>query len=427
MLNVYLENGLRVVMHRIPKIKTVACGVWVKQGSKHEGDSNNGLSHLTEHLMIHFENDMNPNFQKLINEVRSEGVKYNAGTTKEYTYYYLTGLAENVGKCVKTLSSIVTENTTFPPMLLEREKKVVEQECVSFYSSFNQIKERTSQALWGNIGVGKTIVGPIDNVRKADLSQIEEIVQGAYTPENSVMVIVGDIDYYKTLEMIEESFGEWEDKKTRYYEEVVDAEPGIYYNKGNGGKSTVVSIGFRTPGYMDNARVYIEVISQILGDTSLESRLVKAIRVDKGLSYNLGAFANFYENRGTFAFTAVTGKESVEEVVKTSVNEFNMALEHGFTEEEMEKAKRVLKTSKLLEIGDLTSQLRFIGKCATYGHLYSLEQELRTIEKVELSTLNRILRELLRVENMSIAIIGECDIDKVIPLLSLNQGGACNE
>jgi len=54
-LNVYLENGLRVIMHKNPHVKTMSCGVWIKQGSKHENDEENGLSHLVEHLMINIE------------------------------------------------------------------------------------------------------------------------------------------------------------------------------------------------------------------------------------------------------------------------------------------------------------------------------------------------------------------------------------
>ena len=50
LVNAYLENGLRIVLHKIAGTKTAACGLWVKQGSSYETDENNGLSHLTEHL-----------------------------------------------------------------------------------------------------------------------------------------------------------------------------------------------------------------------------------------------------------------------------------------------------------------------------------------------------------------------------------------
>jgi len=419
-LNVYLENGLRVVMHRIPNARTVACGVWVKQGSKHEDEGTSGLSHLLEHLMINMDNNVNQKFQQLMGEVTSEGVIYNAGTTKESTSYYFTGLSDSLGNCIKTLASIVIDNKTFANELIENEKKVVTQEAISFYSSFNQIKERVSQALWGDIGVGKIIVGNIENVKSAEINKIEKIVQESYTPENSVIVVIGEIIYQDTLKMIEDNFSRWEDTKTREYREVVDSEPGIYFNKGSGGKSTVISIGFRTQGHMNKNRVYIDVISKILGDASLESRMAKEIRMKRGLAYNLGAFASFFENRGTFAFTSVCAKESVEEVVKVAIEEFNKAKRDGFLLAEMERAKKVLKTSRLLELGDLTSQLKFIGKYVSYGHLYSLEQELRNIEKVDLDMLNKVVDEIIIEENLSLAVIGECDIDTVVPYLKIS-------
>lgn len=124
-LSVYLENGLRVVIHKIAYLKTVSCGIWVKQGSKHEGEENNGLSHLVEHLMINIDNTYNKKFQRLISEATLDGIIYNAGTTKETTFYYFTGLKKNLKKCIELLGSIVIENKTFPIDLVENEKKVV--------------------------------------------------------------------------------------------------------------------------------------------------------------------------------------------------------------------------------------------------------------------------------------------------------------
>ena len=55
-LNAYLENGLKVVLHKIPGVKTISCGIWIKQGSIYETDENNGLSHLLEHLILNADN-----------------------------------------------------------------------------------------------------------------------------------------------------------------------------------------------------------------------------------------------------------------------------------------------------------------------------------------------------------------------------------
>lgn len=418
-VSVYLENGLRVVMHKIPHMKTMACGIWIKQGSKHENDENNGLSHLIEHLMINVRNDNNKEFQELINSVSCEGVSYNAGTTKETTSYYFTGLANMLNKSLKTIASIVIDNKGFKKELIDNEKKVVSQEAISFYSSFNQIKERTTQALWGNLGIGKVIVGDLQNIKNATNREIEDIVEGAYTPENATLVIIGGINYDETLEMVEENFSRWEDRYTRAYHETVDEEPGIYFNSNSGGNNTAISIGFRTPSYMDKDRIGIALITKMIGDISLESRLVKEIRMKRGLAYTVGAFTSFYEQRGSLGLTAVCSKDSPKEVVKIMIDEINKVRESGFDEQELSRAKKILETRTLLDLDNITSQLKFLGKYSSNDSLFSLEQEIRGMRKINIDMIQRIANEIFIEENMGMAAIGKFDIDEVLPILEI--------
>lgn len=97
-LNAYLENGLRVVLHKIPYAKTAACGLWVNQGSKYEIERTSGLSHLTEHLLVNPENRANEAYQKLMREIAIEGVFHNTSTTKESTSFYFAGLKSALKK-----------------------------------------------------------------------------------------------------------------------------------------------------------------------------------------------------------------------------------------------------------------------------------------------------------------------------------------
>lgn len=420
-LNVYLENGLHVVMHKIPFLRTMACGFWVRQGSQHETDETNGLSHLLEHLMINTDNDFNPNYQNLMRDIAAEGVTYNATTTKETTSFYFTGLSSILEKCIQTLASIVVDNNGFKLELFKNEQKVVTQEAISFYSSFNQIRERTSQALWGSNGIGRIIVGAIDNINNAVPKDLENILNNSYTPENSTLVVVGGIDYDKTLDMVWKYFSKWKDTATREYKEVVDSDPGIYCNINTNVKSSVISLGFRTLGYKNyKERINIEIISKILGDPSLESRLTQEIRLKRGLSYNMGGFTNFYKERGTLGFTAVCSHESVKEIAKIMIDEFNKVKETGFTEEEVKRAKKILETRTLLDLDSTLSQLMYLGKYSSYGLQFSLENEIRNIQRITIEDINKTVKETFNSEGMGLALIGDCNIDEIMPLLKIN-------
>lgn len=418
-LSAYLENGLRVVMHKLPNTKTVSCGIWIKQGSKYEQDCSNGLSHLIEHLLVSPINTNNNYYKSIMKEIELNGVQYNATTTKEHTHYYYIGLSNMLEIILDALANIVIKNRDISIEKFKLEKDIVKQEILSYYSSFNQITERTSQALWGNIDIGRIIVGNKQNIEYSTYEDIREIIESSYTPENSTLVIVGDIEYNKVLSLVEEKFNAWKDVETRAYEEVVNSSPGIYINNENKGKTTAISIGFRLENNYKEKIIPIEIISTILGSPSLDSRIIKKIRIEKGLAYSLNSFISKYSTKGTLAFTALTSNENVEEVIKLLLDEISIAKENFFTEKEIIKAKNKLETQAILKMNDLEKHLKFLGNCSINNETFSLENEIRMIKKCSNELLRSTMNELFCNENIGLAAIGKFDSNKIVDLLSI--------
>ena len=387
-LNAYLENGLKIVIHKISEVKTVACGLWIKLGSSYETDDNNGLSHLAEHLLMNQNDVENEEYKRIISDITDNGVYYNAATTKEYTCYYFTGLKSTIDDSLNALSQIAMKNREFNEDAFENEKKVVLQEAVSFYSSFQQIKERTSQALWGNMGTGKIIMGNLNNIENATKSQVLELINKAYVPENAILTIVGNVDYTDILQKIENKFGIWDDVKVGLEERNVESEPGIYINKGSG-NSTVLSIGFRAPGYGTANRLAVEMMVRILGSGSLQSRIVTEIRGKRGLAYNVGGFASFFEKRGTIGFTVVCDKNRSIETAKVLSDVIIQAREHGFNEDEIIREKHVMETNMILAIDNITEHLKYIGRCSSMDKNFYIENEIRLIRNIQKEYVDR--------------------------------------
>lgn len=412
-LNAYLENGLKIVLHKIPEVKTISCGLWIEQGSRNETEENNGLSHLAEHLVINPENSENLEFRELMKKVSAEGVIYNAATTKEYTCFYFTGLRNTLEGCISCLAHIAMRNRRFSENFFENEKKVVLQEATSFYSSFQQIKERTSQAIWGNVGTGKIIMGDMKNIREARPEQIQKLIEDNYVPENATIVVIGNVDYTQVLEMINRGFGDWEDKQRGAEEELVESLPGVYLNKGSG-TNAVISIGFRAPSYRSSYRTAIEMMVRILGQSGMQARIVQEIRMKRGLAYNVGGFSSFYKNRGTLGFMAVCDKDKAIETAKVMMDVFLEVKEKGFTEEEIEREKKIMETATLLSVENITDHLRNIGKCSVMGNSFYIENEVRMIHQVSAEDLKKMIDELLIESNMGVAAIGGCDFDELL-------------
>ncbi len=417
-LNAYLENGLKIVIHKISEVKTVACGLWIKLGSSYETDDNNGLSHLAEHLLMNQNDVENEEYKRIISDITDNGVYYNAATTKEYTCYYFTGLKSTIDDSLNALSQIAMKNRKFNEDAFENEKKVVLQEAVSFYSSFQQIKERTSQALWGNMGTGKIIMGNLNNIENATKSQVLELINKAYVPENAILTIVGNVDYTDILQKIENKFGIWDDVKVGLEERNVESEPGIYINKGSG-NSTVLSIGFRAPGYGTANRLAVEMMVRILGSGSLQSRIVTEIRGKRGLAYNVGGFASFFEKRGTIGFTVVCDKNRSIETAKVLSDVIIQAREHGFNEDEIIREKHVMETNMILAIDNITEHLKYIGRCSSMDKNFYIENEIRLIRNIQKEYVDRAAKQLLCDLNMGVAVIGSSNAERLLETIAV--------
>ncbi len=417
-LNAYLENGLKIILHKIPGAKTMACGLWVSQGSKNESDANSGLSHLIEHLLVNPITSGNEAYQKLIEEVTNSGVVYNAATTKEYTCFYFTGLSNTIDLCVKSLSHIAMNNRNFPEDMFENEKKVVVQEATSFYSSFQQIKERTSQALWGNIGIGRIIMGNISNIQGATIEQIQGIIESNYIPERATMVIVGDIEYVRALDLIENNFRDWKDIHSNEEQELVNSEPGVYLNKGSGA-SSVVSVGFRTGGYSMMQRQAIDMMVRILGQSGFKARIVDEIRMKRGLAYNVGGFYSVFRNHGTIGFMAVCDKEKTVDVAQVMMDTLIQAKKEGFTDEEIQREKNMMETTMLLSVDNITDHLRNIGRCDVMGCDFYIENEIRGIRSITKDLVNQVADEIIQEANLGLALIGDCDNDLLLQTVAM--------
>lgn len=417
LMNVYLENGLKVVLHRLPLAKTIACGVWIRQGSKYEDSKTSGLSHLLEHISITANSASNKS--DTLDKISEYGIVYNATTYKEYTSYKMTSISENMELCISTLSKIVTEYREVPDDVFENEKEIVRIEAMGYYSSFKQIAERCSQALWGNTDIGRIIVGDVDNINLATQENIYDLYRNGYTPANSTLVMVGGFEYEEALQIISKYFIGWKDRVSNNMGYSVNNETGIYINTQNGGESSIVSLCFKMLGFESKYRNDIEVLSLILGDSGVKSRLAKEIRMKRGLAYIVNSFESFYEERGMLGFASVCKSKNVDEILDIMIKELIRSRDYGFELSEIEAAKNKLITKRILCLENITEHLKFLGKCATYNYNYSLEQEIRNIKNIAPKSIMETANKVLNDTNMGFAAIGDFNSEELIKKVRL--------
>ena len=81
-----LDNGHTVILaHKDSEMLNIS--TWVKTGSINEDDSNTGISHFLEHLMFKGTKRFKAGY--FDRTLESRGAIINAGTSKDYTFYYI--------------------------------------------------------------------------------------------------------------------------------------------------------------------------------------------------------------------------------------------------------------------------------------------------------------------------------------------------
>lgn len=420
-LNVYLENGLRVLMQRIPEIKTIACGAWIHKGRRKEGDSRETISYMLEQLMTNMDNqDAGSNIDSLIENLSLENTTCSSGgqlypfeDKKQNIRFLLTDFSDALESCIKTMLGNIIDGKNLSQEDENTECSSERQKRISFFSSRNIVKERADEIYRNDTGFDSA-------ARDAKRAKAQD---GKYKPQEVTLMIVGNVDYQKTLDIIIESF-----KKVDFNgaaEKTFGRRSG---NKPETCKNAILSIGFNicpigemdSFKYGENEKLYIEVLARILGDMGLEWRGMSQFRNKKGSLCQFTSFTNFYEDKGRFTYTSVCSMEAVEDVAKFIVSKFNQAKVEGLSEEQIERAQRLVKLNRLLKMKNITSELKFLDKCMSYDQLFSLEKELTTVENVDNECLNNIFKEIIREETLSFEIIGEYNINRLMPALKIS-------
>src|SRR6185436_12566294 len=150
-------NGLTLVTEEMPHVRSVAIGVWLKRGSRHETPEQTGISHFIEHMV--FKGTKSRSAERIASEVDSIGGHMDAFTAKEYASFHLKVLDQHLPLAVDILSDIVL-HPLFDTDEMAKEKKVIFEEINMVEDTPDDlVMEQFTEAFWPNHPLGRPILG----------------------------------------------------------------------------------------------------------------------------------------------------------------------------------------------------------------------------------------------------------------------------
>ena len=405
-----LSNGLNVLVVEHKELPVVTLNLVVKSGAAADPRERPGVASLTADLLD--EGTKTLSALELSNALASIGARLSAGADFDSTGVSLLTLKRHLDRALDLYADVVL-NPAFPENDLKRLRSSRLTALQQRRDDANAIAGLVySSLLYGREHpYGHPAVGDEQSLPLISEQDVRRFYETYYRPNNSALIVVGDVTPAQLMPKLEKAFGAWR----RGDVPAVDVAPpaagprgGIYLVDRPGAAQSVIQIGQigvarSTPDYFP-----LLVMNTILGG-GFVSRINLNLREEKGYTY--GARSGFDYRRGPGPFTASAGVET--RVTKESVTEFLKELRGirgavPVTERELEYAKQGLIRGfpRTFETPD-----QIAGRLASVV-LYDLPDDyfnsyLARVRAVTLKDVERVANRYLDPDRMAILVVGD--------------------
>ena len=347
-----LDNGLEVIVIENHKVPLATIEIAVKNGAYTEGPEYSGLSHLFEHMFFKANKDY-PDQERFLKRTQELGAIWNGTTSEERVNYYFTFDKDSLEAGLKFMNAAIR----FPVYKVEdmqKERPVVDGEFQRAESNPGyQLWEATNKILWGEHFSRKTAIGDHDIINSATPEKMMIIKDKYYVPNNSLLVICGDVNPQQAFALAKNIYGDWKpsdvNPHTKYpIPEFKPLEKTQYLIKeASIAETPLIQLYWQGPDFRNDsaATIAADVFSKIL---SLNSSKWTQALVDKGLATY--AYINYQTLKHvgpiSIGVSPIPGKlkECYQEMMN-QIKQFDR--DDYFSDAELAKAKEGLKRQQI--------------------------------------------------------------------------------
>ena len=348
-----LDNGFRYIIYpNTEPPKRVSLRLHIASGSLMEADDQQGLSHFLEHMV--FNGSKTYSAQELIPKMQRLGISFgahaNAYTSFDETVYMLDlpDLSAETTELGFTVMRDFGDGALLTSEEIDKERGVILSEKVSRDSVSSRLMEQQfSQLLPGSLLAKRFPIGTEEIIKNAPRERFTDLYSRFYIPQRMTFIVVGDIDPKEMVARITKTFSSMTNplepgknpdlgpiKQPEGMETAVFADKEI--------TSTDVSLMLVRPWEVkpDTAAARADDITLDIAHSIINRRLERLSKIE-GSAIAAGSISKTnlfnYLELGSLDITAADDRW--QEAVPLLQQEFQRALQYGFTAAELAEAK----------------------------------------------------------------------------------------
>lgn len=406
-----LKNNLKIIYDHVPYVKSISIGVYIKSGSRFENEDNNGISHFIEHML--FKGTKNRTAKRISEEIEEIGGQLNAFTARESTCFYVKVLDSHFDKGIDILSDMIL-NSNLSSEDIEKEKSVVIEE-INMYEDLPEdlVADIQFKALWEEDSLAYPILGTVETVGNFTRESILEYYNNRYTPENTVISVVGNFNKDNLIHEIEKNFSTWKQRDVLNAENKIPKFQNMFKVKNKSIEQVHVALTLKgLESGSNDMYAFLALNNYFGGGTS--SRLFQSVREDKGYVYTIYSFPSSYKDTGIFTVYFGCNRNYVEDSIKLIKKEIASIYMNKISEEDVKKLKEQLKGNYILGLEGISNIMFGIGKAELIlGRVYTQEEILNRIDSITKEDVDRVIDYIFKDGIISGAAVGK-DIDEKI-------------
>jgi predicted Zn-dependent peptidase len=404
-----LPNGLTVLSERMPGVRSVAFGAWVRAASIHEPRELMGVSHLLEHMV--FKGTARRSARQIALELEALGGSLDAYTSREHTVYQARVLDEHLDVAADVIGDFV-----FSPLLrrsdLELERKVVLEEIGMVDDTPDDLVfELHGEALWGTHPYGYSILGTRDTVSALSTGDLEALHQRAYHPRQLVVVAAGNVDHDALLDTLERTGWTQRDARDEAPAPVPPptTQQPLRRHVEREGVQTHIVVGSATVPHEDPRRPAVVLLSSLLGG-GMSSRMFQRVREELGLAYAVFTFQSFHADVGTHGVYVGTSRDTARQALEAINEELAAVAAHGLPADEIAMGRSQLKGQLTLSLESVSSRMYRCASVELYGEPYrTLDEMLAQIDAVSPDQVAEVARDFFDPARQTVVSLGPGD------------------
>jgi zinc protease len=337
-----LANGLEVIVVENHGVPLATIEIDVKNGSFTQTPEYEGLAHMYEHMFFKA-NSKYPDLNQFWDRASELGAVFNGTTDVENVNYYMTVPAEKLSDAIQLISSAL-QAPLFRRDELERERQVVIGEYDRNESSpFFALERQMETKLFPGNYSRKNTIGDRQIILTTTPEKMRFIQNKYYVPNNSVLIVSGDVNPATVFALAERELGQWKRGADPFVTDPIPAIPALLKSEGVvveapvGAVTVLVQWQGPSVGADPKSTYAADVFSDVLNDprSQFQQRLV-----DSGLWQ--GVTVNYWtlNHTGPITISGQTSPEQVREAVAALYGEIAKFDTPGyFTSDELEAVK----------------------------------------------------------------------------------------